>query len=194
MHYDFVDIGTSDFDYSTIGNVLLVEPLAQYLDSITDFPNITKANFAIGNVNTTADIYFVPKEEIESKSLPYHLKGCNSIGKPHDLVLSDLRETPYDSSIIKHETITIITFLKLCELYDVTSIGELKIDTEGYEYQIMQSVAESTIPINTIDIELHNGHYDMDDFMSVITKFCDQDFNFEIITYPGERRALLKRN
>lgn len=194
MHYDFVDIGTSNFDYSTTGKVLLVEPIEHYLNSIPDLPNITKANFAIGKYSMPVEIYYIPENVIIEKSLPTYFRGCNSIGKPHNVVLHDLRDTLNVDSLIINETVEMISFPKLCELYKVTSIGTLKIDTEGYEYQIIQSVLESTAIIDIIDIEMHKSNYTFNDFMNVVDVFVAQGYSYEKKRIGNDVRLILKRN
>lgn len=157
MHYHYVDIGTSNFhtsaDFAVNDpsiNVLLVEPLDFYLNHFksNDFEgkdNIKLCNSAISNVEGTSTIYFLPEEFIE-KTFPMPdkswLKGCNKMDKPHYLVVAELQNLSIDPSIISQREVKKITFNTLCDEFDITSIGQLKIDTEGSECLMLPAIIQ----------------------------------------------------
>ena len=81
-NFDFVDIGTSDFDTSVDflkpgQKVLLVEPLKYYLDRLPDGPGIFKANYAISTKIRTGYMFYVEEELIHKYGLPNWIRGCN---------------------------------------------------------------------------------------------------------------------
>lgn len=148
MHFDFVDIGTCDFETSAdIANsnqrVLLVEPLEFYLNRVSSSNNTTKANLAVGDTMGTIDVKFVPEEVIQKYNLPYWIKGCSNVGEGyHKTVARVFAENNLPLSLIEVRKVETVTFEDLCVRYNITSIGFLKIDTEGYEQYILPNVLE----------------------------------------------------
>lgn len=146
MHFDFVDIGTCDFDTSidsitdSTSKILLVEPLEQYLYQLPDHPTVIKDCIAIGNLPKEDEIYYLPDSVISKYNLPWYLKGCSSIGRNHPLLISVLKENNLDISLIQRKKVNIITFEMLCVRHNITSISNLKIDTEGHEQYILPDV------------------------------------------------------
>ena len=142
MHYDFVEIGTSDFDtliskadQDTIG--LSVEPLQFYLDNLPDKDKVKKVCCAISNTGiSTIPMYYIPPEVIEANSLPDYLRGCNSIGKMHN------KHYPLQD-FIKTKQVDVLSFRALAEKYSISSIGILKIDCEGLDLDIIEAVLDA---------------------------------------------------
>lgn len=148
MYFDFVDIGTCDFETSahtakSHQSVLLVEPLEFYLNRVPNGPNITKANLAVGNVNGSIEVKFVPEQVISNYKLPDWLKGCSNVGNGyHNTVYRLFTENNISLNLIETRHIDVVTFEELCKRYNVTSINNLKIDTEGYEQYILPNVLD----------------------------------------------------
>lgn len=147
MHYDFVDIGTCDFDTSADGlddsnnlNILLIEPLTYYLNKLPDYPNVIKDNVGISNVHGYVKIYYLPESVIDHYGLPMWSKGCSSIGQKHPAIEGLLYDNELSFDLIKSEEIEIITFDMLCSKHNIESIGNLKIDTEGHEQYILPDI------------------------------------------------------
>jgi FkbM family methyltransferase len=198
MHYDFIEVGTSDFRTliqtckdNEIG--LSIEPIKMYLDSLPDKPNVTKVNCAISNINGTIDVYYVKPEDIIKYNLPNWVRGCNSINKPHPTVLNLLGDK--HDSVITKEVVQVINWSRLVDIYKIESIKYLKIDTEGHDGLILDDyyntclsnvelLANTIIFENNIlaDIELNN---------SVINKFLNLGYNGEKI---GDDYKLTKIN
>lgn len=166
MHYDHVDIGSCDFEFSDFefrerpGNVriLLVEPLQMYLDNIPDNPNRTKANYAISNYNGVGKIHYINPIHIGEHNLGNHLRGCNSLNNQHVTTYHELKSKDllhlYDTI-----EVNVITFERLVESYSITSIGKLKIDTEGHDHVILADIYEH-IRKNEFEIEqIHFEYY-----------------------------------
>jgi hypothetical protein len=157
MHIDFLDIGTCDFD---IGNgvidnnktYLLVEPVWHYLNNLPTAANIIKANFAISDKEDYIQIYFVKEKNIEKYNLPYWVRGCNKINTKHPTILKLIEQCGITDNIFTQNTIRCITFQTLIQIYGVTSIQNLKIDTEGHDHIVFKTVADSVLN-NKINIE-----------------------------------------
>jgi FkbM family methyltransferase len=147
MRYDYVDIGTCDFDTSaevalTTEQVLLVEPVLYYLDRILDKPNIQKANLAISNNTGQLTVYHLPDVTIHLFDLPNWARGCNSVGTRHPTVDRLLLDRGLPLNLVNQTQVEVLTFKELCSRYKITEIGKLKIDTEGHEQYIIPGVLE----------------------------------------------------
>lgn len=149
MHYDFVDIGTCDFDTSIDNinkfnklNILLVEPLTYYLDKLPNYPNVVKDNVGISDTSGTVKLYYLPESVIQAYNLPKYLAGCSKIGHRHPLTDNVLDKSNLSLELVESADIDIITFDMLCQKHNIGSIGSLKIDTEGHEEYILPNVLE----------------------------------------------------
>jgi len=148
MHFKFVDIGTSDFDTQlskrTVDDkILLVEPLFYYLRNLPDGEGIFKANFAVSDANGFGKMFYVKTETIKEHGMPSWVRGCNSLNTKHPTVLRILKELQKSEDLISQEEVRILSFQKLVELYEVTSIDILKIDTEGHDAVILGNVYQA---------------------------------------------------
>lgn len=152
MRYEFVDIGTSFFcasvdDYGLDVNGLLVEPIKEYLAALPSSSTVKKANYAVSDSNrkdvmfsraTIGQVRYVSKTELDKiratnqNVYDIGIRGCSSLGDHH----------PQGGMTAQTTTCDVITFTKLCELYDITEIGQLKIDTEGHEHKILPQVLD----------------------------------------------------
>lgn len=139
MKYDFIEIGTSNFD--TLIQIaidtatgLSIEPIKHYLDCLPNKPKVKKLNVAVSRDNThgVLDVYYVPEDVIVAKGLPDWLKGCNSIGDYHfqhkKLNVIDL--------VVK-QSVLMVPIADIFIEHDVTELYYLKIDTEGSDSEIM---------------------------------------------------------
>jgi hypothetical protein len=139
MKYDFIEIGTSNFDTliqtaidTAVG--LSIEPIQHYLDCLPDQPGVKKLNIAVSRDNTAGmlDVYYVPEDVIDAKGLPDWLKGCNSIGDYH-LQHKKLNVT----HLVAKQSVQVVPIADIFIQYDVTELYYLKIDTEGSDSEIM---------------------------------------------------------
>lgn len=139
IDFDFIEIGTSDFDTliesasdDTIG--LSVEPLFHYLDKLPNRKNVKKINCAIAfdNIEKDCTIYFLPESTIAENNLKYWLKGCNSINDYHYQHKKFKIEHLVETKIVKQ-----IPISKLLTDNNVRGIKHLKIDTEGGDCDIL---------------------------------------------------------
>jgi hypothetical protein len=133
INYDFVEIGTCDFDTliercdaHAVG--ICVEPIKYYLDKLPNRPNVIKENSAISfdNSETDIDIYYIPVDVLRANKLPMGLSGCNRIGAYH----------PHHVSwkithLVRIETVRQISLANFFAKHDIGTIQHLKLDTEG---------------------------------------------------------------
>lgn len=140
MRFDYIDIGTSNFDTSLDliqpnETIMLIEPIKYYLNDLPNGNNITKVNCAISpdGKNTTIKVYYIPSEVVDTISSvpdPSGLKGCNRIGDYHPLQL------PFKEFVVT-EDVPCFSLEHIFNQYNVDSIGQVKIDTEGCDVGIM---------------------------------------------------------
>lgn len=166
--YDYVDIGTCDFEIGsgTIENnkkYLLVEPLANYLNKIPNSENITKVNAAVSKQNGHLKMYYIHEKVIEKFNLPFWVRGCNKLNEKHPTVCKLLESLNIDEQYVYSvEEVPVITFKSLIEKYNISYITTLKIDTEGHDHIIFEDVIDSIlqkeIEIDNITIEYILSH------------------------------------
>jgi len=168
MKYDYVDIGTCDFEvadgvFSPDKNYLLVEPMAEYLDRLPSGNHVKKENSACSNACGSLEIFYVPEAVILENNLPLWMKGCSKVNEPHKVVLSYLMSCGIDQSVIKSKTINVISFNKLVEKYNIEHITNLKIDTEAHDHIILNEVSSlirsNKILCDSITVEYIIGRY-----------------------------------
>ena len=104
IDYDFIEIGTSDFDTqielsdeNTVG--LTIEPLKFYLDKLPNKSNVKKLQVAISDSDSEIDIYYIPEERIHEYSLPWWVRGSNSVSKPHPFTVKEIGEELYNKIV-----------------------------------------------------------------------------------------------
>lgn len=145
MNYDFVEIGTSDFDTliesaddNTIG--LSIEPLNIYLDKLPNRSNVTKVCAAVSpfGSNEDIDIYYVPPEIIEQNNYHDWLRGCNRVGEMHPHLINHPSIEDDLTRHVKCDKVKQITVPELYAEYNITGIKFLKIDSEGFDCHILQ--------------------------------------------------------
>jgi len=144
MNYDFIEIGTSDFntliqkaDDNVIG--LSIEPIFEYLQRLPNRKHITKVNCAVSNESGTIEIFFIPDHIRKENNLPTWMKGTNSVGEPHKTVINYLLKHNLPLTLVQIQIVQVYSIKELFEKYNVKSVGYLKIDTEGYDCIIMNS-------------------------------------------------------
>lgn len=167
MHYDFVDIGTSNWgtscDYVTKiykPKILLVEPVKNYLDQLPAGDNIIKCCAAVGNQDRDTKVYYIPESVIKEHVSEWgFLVGCNSVDDYHPSQRDALvTRKQLSLDLVQIDPVEMITFEELCRRHCIESIGRLKIDTEGHEVYILPSVLKMVqhpfrMPIENIEFE-----------------------------------------
>jgi FkbM family methyltransferase len=141
-HFDFIEIGTSDFNTllqkagpKTVG--LSVEPLTDYLERLPDRPHVTKVNAAVSDRSGSMEIYYVPDAVRKEYGLPGWMKGTNKIGAPHPTVERYLVKHGLPASLMHRRRVPVLSVEGLFRRYRVGSVDYLKIDTEGHDPVIL---------------------------------------------------------
>ena len=171
MKFDFIEIGTSDFDTlleTTTDKVgISIEPLKYYLDNLSNNDKVIKVNYAISDSDFETNIFWIHPDDIKKHNLPDWLRGCNSIISPHPSVIKELEKNNL-LNIYKTSKCKCITWSTLISIYDITSVDLLKIDTEGHDCKIIQNILISnTILPNEILFE-YNVLTNIDEFKNTI--------------------------
>jgi FkbM family methyltransferase len=143
MFYDYIEIGTSDFNTeiqkkdNKVG--ISIEPVKYYLDKLPNKNNCIKLNIACSNHNGLCTIYYIPESNIIKYKLPQWVKGCNSINSYHKTVEKlcnnnnlNIEEISDNYQVETKKLSTII------ENMNVKGIYYLKIDTEGHDCVILK--------------------------------------------------------
>lgn len=138
-----VEIGTSDFR-TKAGEVdgLFIEPVKSYFDRL---PDCNKENIAISNRTGTVKVFYLNPEDIEELKLPYWARGCNSIGKPHPTMFKLLTHLfgKGGKDYIKEAEVKVERIKTVLDRHNITSIDELKIDTEGHDTVILNDYLDT---------------------------------------------------
>lgn len=139
MKYDFVEIGTSNFDTliesatpDTRG--ISIEPIQAYLDALPNPPGVLKLKKAVSAANRfeTLEVYYVPENLVQQHGLPDWLRGCNSVGDYHfQHHALDIRH------LVARDQVACVPIGYIFDHYDITELGYLKIDTEGSDCAIL---------------------------------------------------------
>ena len=143
MHYDNIEIGTSDFRTlidEAVGNGISIEPLPYYFKRLPDRDKWTKLNVAISDKSGSTLAYYCDPKYLEL--YPKWIRGCNSIGSVHPTLLKTCK-----SEHIIHEEVELISLVDLYALMHIKSIGYMKIDTEGHDLIIVNHLLDSELPL-----------------------------------------------
>lgn len=159
MHYDFIEIGTCDFDTilggyeyaekkspcddSLVG--LSIEPIHEYLLNLPNKPYVTKVTAAVSDYDGTACITYVPEEIRLKYGIEWEIKGSATIGDTHEFVFHAVRERAKQGITVTPKDLTItrivprISVNTLISTYLIESCDVLKIDTEGHDATILKA-------------------------------------------------------
>ncbi len=149
MHYNFIEIGTSDFDTliqtcaeDAVG--LSIDPILVYLQRLPAKPHVMRVLAAISHLDGFVDAYHVPPKIIEICSLPDWMRGCNCIGMPHPTASRVLNTIGLNPAQVFHKAqVPVFSMKTLLSMYDVGSCDYLKIDTEGHDVIILKNYVEA---------------------------------------------------
>lgn len=141
IDYDFIEIGTSDFDTLIQGSEdqfgISIEPVKYYLDRLPNRKNVKKLHCAVSfdDIERDANVYYLKEEDIIANKLPDWLRGCNSLNKYHYQ-----HEQLNIKSIVSVEGVKEIPLAKILVNNNVRRIKKLKIDTEGGDCFILKNL------------------------------------------------------
>ena len=146
MKYDFIEIGTSDFETLIEDNSgkigLTIEPLLFYLDNLPERPTVIKVNCAITDYDGEIKIYYINPEDIRNYNLPNWLKGCNSVNEPHPSAMVELVNRGLEH-LMQYQNCECLSWETLINRYNVESVDFLKVDTEGHDCVIINSILDT---------------------------------------------------
>jgi len=147
LHLHFVEIGTSDFNTciqdATDGTWgMSVEAVASYFNKLPDKPGVRKVHQAVSDRSGTIDIYYIPPATIQQLRLPHWVRGSNSVNKVHPKVLRELqtRKIVNPESYFAKDTVRVTDMETLLKEQNVATFQYLKLDTEGHDCVILQSL------------------------------------------------------
>lgn len=152
-HFNFVEIGTSDFDTliqqcNQDGSVcgLSIDPLQMYLDKLPEVSGCKKLAVAVSDRDGDIYIHYIPLQTIATLQLPSWIRGCNRVGANHVLASKVLAQRGLNpDEYIVREKVRVVSFSTLVAEENIESIDVLKIDTEGHDPIILKSYLEACI-------------------------------------------------
>jgi FkbM family methyltransferase len=151
MKYDYIEIGTSDFDTitETIHNPdtlgLCIEPIKYYLDRVPLDPvakGIKKINIAISDISGAINVFYCSESVMSEYKLPSWIRGCNSIGDYHPTVTRELKKRGIDEKVVSIKKVKTLSYKDLVLEHNITEVEYLKIDTEGHDCTILNAMME----------------------------------------------------
>ena len=180
MHYNFIEIGTSDFRTliqscadSDVG--LSIEPIREYLDKLPNKKNIRKVNCAMSNVVGEVDIYYIKPEDIISHGFGNWVRGCNSINVPHPTLARKFKEKYFD--VVDVRKVRVLNWAELIRRFDVESVDFVKIDTEGHDSVILADYYDNCVGkeglLAKVILFEYNRLTDVKSMDLIINKFYD---------------------
>tara|TARA_Y100000004_G_C8922124_1_gene415920 strand:- start:118 stop:810 length:693 start_codon:yes stop_codon:yes gene_type:complete len=149
--YDFIEIGTSDFDTliekaNDTQRGISIEPIKYFLDRLPNPKNCVKICAAILDKEGEADIHYIKDENIKKYNLPDFVRGSSSINDRHPFVLKLLANEAKDNllpkpidpdSIYSSKKVPVKRLKHIIDEYQIDEIKILKIDAEGTDELII---------------------------------------------------------
>jgi FkbM family methyltransferase len=191
MKYDFIEIGTADFDteiQNHNGRIgLSVDIIQEYLDNLPNIENVKKICCGISDTSGEVVSY---KPQFPT-NFPNWLRGCVSIINPHKHVIEYCTREgiDYNNYIIKRN-VPIISVSDFVKQYDIEEVEYLKIDTEGHDCVILNA---------WLDVCATNSHLypkrilyeskdltNINDIMNMRTRLISLNYRLNILEYDTE--------
>jgi len=163
--YDFIEIGTSDFDTelqkkdAKVG--ISIEPIQYYLDRLPKKDKCIQLNLGISDYNGTCTVNYLSEQTIQEYGFPEWVRGCNSINSYHKTVTKLCLQRGIDiETISKKDSVGVSTLYTLMNNLSIGGVYFLKIDTEGHDtiilnkfYEEFQAVQNRSYLPHTIQFE-----------------------------------------
>lgn len=161
--FDFVDIGTSNYDTSSHQAVIMrkdypdkvfrglsVEPMRSYLAQLPNSPDHVKINAAVKMSQNSGGVdfmYYIPESVIEDNPLlPKFLVACSSLSVPSNVLLVAVASNNLSWSTLQRFPVPLLSIGELFDMYVHTSVMNgvrlLKTDMEGLDTPVMYSLLE----------------------------------------------------
>jgi hypothetical protein len=176
----FVEIGTSNFN--TLRHLcdkgwrgIMVEPIEIALNKIPDHDNLTKVNGAIDKDFNIRTLTKLKDKFWDDPNIDRDYLGMASL-YPN----SELNHSFYKDMIEEIE-VGCVTFEFLMEQLGITEVDYLKIDTEGLDYDILNSIDFNKFNIKAIRAE--HQHVDITLLVDLLEKnnYLVDVLNYDII-------------
>jgi FkbM family methyltransferase len=149
--YDFIEIGTSDFDTlleksDENKRGISIDPLSYFLDRLPEKDNCKKICCAISDEEGEEDIYYITEETIKKYDLPNFVRGCGCLSDYHPFILTLLNNKSEihpigrkldPSEIFSKERVKVRRLKSIIDEHSIKKIKILKIDTEGSDDKIV---------------------------------------------------------
>ncbi|MGE0081702.1 MAG: FkbM family methyltransferase [Thiohalomonadaceae bacterium] len=163
------DLVTYVREYGVRG--ILVEPqrdvFKQLQENFRDFSSVRLVNRAIHATARSLPIYKLDTELVAGNhSLPSWARtnGIASFSREH--VLAHARRAGLDEGAVLEEQVECITLAELFREYDLSHVGLLKVDTEGYDYAVLKTLDLDKVKPRLIRFEhLHMKAGELDDLL-----------------------------
>ncbi|WP_299198772.1 FkbM family methyltransferase, partial [uncultured Amphritea sp.] len=179
MNYDVVQIGAHKgnthtdpvFKYlAKDATALLVEPVPRFFRALRKnyaaWTSVEFANLAIGDCNGQLKL-FVPHPQNKWRELPRWADQLASTNPDHiPTILPSMRQ--------QEVFVDCLTINSLFERYDVTEIGQLFVDTEGHDYNVLMPMDLGAVSPREICFEhVHTdgAHVRSVKYAELLTKF-----------------------
>ena len=173
----FIEVGACDFDTceQLIHNGwkgIVIEPVKHYYDKLTKYPQIHYENIAISDKEGESEIHYINPEHIVHENQQW-LKGISSLeGATGPLSFEENKTLTNFQTSLKQKVKT-STLNEICRKYDIQSIDFLKIDTEGHDLIILQSIDLRKIHVKMIKIEhQHISHSGVLEYLKQYNYMC----------------------
>ena len=188
MNYNFIEIGTADFDtvieHATDNIVgLTIEPIKYYIDKLPLKKNVKKINKGISNKNYKSKVYYISEKNIIKYKLPAFVRGCNTIDNVHPWIINEFNKRNIRdlTDIVSVDDIDVISFNILVTQENIKSIDFLKIDTEGHDCVILENYLECCIETPSLfskNILFESNQWSKkEDIQQIIQKFKKYGYN-----------------
>jgi len=145
--YDFIEIGTSDFDTEIQKNDekvgVSIEPIKYYLERLPDKKNCIKLNMGVSDYNGKCIVNYLSEKTIQKYNFPKWVRGCNSINSYHKTVSSLCKTKCIDiETISEKDEVDVSTLYQIMNKLCIDCVYFLKIDTEGHDIIILKKFYE----------------------------------------------------
>ena len=198
MKFDYIEIGTSNFDTMCQEHPNLVgisiEPLDIYLESLPSHDSVIRLNCAISRFRGQGVVFYVHPEDIDEYNLPEWLKGCNSFNDLHPSTSTELEKREL-THLVRKKVVDVLTWEDLVKRYDITKVEFLKIDTEGHDLIIINSILDlMEIKTTTLPEEIFfesNILISEDELKLTLSRL--EDFGYVVIMSNSENTLVRKK-
>ena len=149
----FLEIGSCDFntlnhfaDYGWEG--CIVDPMSEYLNNLEIKAGVNYVNYGIDSKDGERTIYFAPESVVEKDR---DFAGMSTF-------VSAKERGWGDQVLTESKTIRTMTFQTLIKNYNIKKIDFLKIDTEGYDFEILKMFPWELNELNPSLIKVESKH------------------------------------